>query len=145
MQGYTLLELLIVLSIVAAISVMASPDFKACYCHAQTQRVIKQIARELLQARSLAITHRQTLNYCAEDGRWSHQRIITTTKGQIFSRFESLPNSYLLTLQNSLHCNNCITFTPLGFTLQQRGSFYLVTEHENIRLILDLSGRLRRS
>jgi prepilin-type N-terminal cleavage/methylation domain-containing protein len=145
MNGYTLLELLIVLSILAILGCIASPDFKACYHHLKTEVAIRTITREILLARSLAISQQQRSYYCTSSGNddWRQARIIKTQDNRVWHHFRELPRQYQLFLRNSLHQNNCITFTPLGFTLEERGSFYLTTPNKTVRLILSLSGNLR--
>jgi prepilin-type N-terminal cleavage/methylation domain-containing protein len=143
--GFSLLECLIVLSILAILLMMVSPNFQAGYHHIRLRMVANQIIHELNIARSEAISRQQTIRYCSDQltGHWNMKRMILTEKDQAVHQFNPLPKSYRLIFKNSLGQNNSIHFLLLGFTREQRGSFYLVSPYETLRIVIGLSGRVR--
>jgi prepilin-type N-terminal cleavage/methylation domain-containing protein len=144
LYGFTLFELLLSLSIVAILSIMAFAAFRLSFCHIKTLLVIRQITGELSLARSIAVMTQQKTIYGSNNsqGNWDKGRIITQN-GKIIHRFDSLPGNYHLTLRNSLYQNTGVTFTPLGFTAWQLGSFYLTAPLQQVQIIITLSGKIR--
>lgn len=142
-KGYTLLELIIVLSIFALFIAMATADFNSVYHHIKTKKLVGQIVQEIYLTRSLAISQQQERLYCSSDGNWSDTRLIKSMGGGVLRQFAPLPKPYQLILKNSLHKNNQITFLPLGFTQEERCSFYLSSPTEVIRIIVGVSGNAR--
>lgn len=142
LSGFTLLELLIVVAIVAILASAASPNLIHQYYFIKNDLLINTLRNEIVLARTLAIVHQQNLQYCAEP-LWHKGRSISNFTGLTFRSFSELPTGYTLTLKNSLHQNRCIIFTPCGFTLEQRGSFYLKSPVETIRIVISLSGNIR--
>ncbi len=138
-HGYTLLESLIVLIILGAASTLAIVSLKENYSNHHSEAILNIIRQEILLARNLAITQQQTIFYCASDKEWHLRRTIVNSLGVELKTFNALPGGYRLSLNNSLHHNNCIIFTMLGMTLEQRGSFYLENNFERHRLIIDLA------
>lgn len=143
--GYTLLEILLVLSIISLSLVMLTPNFYPFYYHMKTQWITSQIINELYLARSLAITKQQIIRYSPHnhEGKWEGDRCIKDKYGYLLSSFQSLPPRYHLSLRNSLEQNNAIIYTPFGFTLSQRGSFYLEAPDCQTRIIILVTGRIR--
>lgn len=144
-SGFTLIELLIVLSIIAGIASFASPNLVSIYYTVKDSYVLSSLTNELYLAKNLAIQKQQRIAYCAaENSAWSGRRIVVNSNMQEEYSFKALPKNYHLMFNNSLHHNHCVIFTPLGFTLEQRGSFYLVSPIKTTRIILNVSGNIRR-
>lgn len=143
-SGYTLIELLLTISIVMILVVMASPIFYDIYQRIARLATAQRIINELNLARNIAITKQEQITYQPkESDAWHLTRMITDRKGDCLHRMQSLPEGYKLILRNSLNRNNAIIFTPLGFTLSQRCSFYLSNANNYLRIVVSLSGRVR--
>lgn len=143
--GFTLLELLLTLSIVAGCAVMAISDFTVVYHHIRTEMIAHQLMHELFLTRSQAVCRRQAISYCADavDKNWDKKRTVKNASGQVLHVFGELPKHYHLIWRNSLLQNDKITFLPLGFTQSQMGSFYLFTPEKTLRIVVIKSGRVR--
>lgn len=143
-QGFTLIESLIVLIILGLASTFAIATLKDGYLNLQNETVLNTLRQEILLAKNLAITQQQKMSYCAINKEWQKGRTILDSAGNKLRAFKALPSGYRLILNNSLHRNDCIIFTMLGMTLEQRGSFYLENNSERIRLIIDVAGLTRQ-
>lgn len=71
--GFTLIECLVVISIIAVLTTMAVPSLQRLKAHAQQLRVIYQLQAAVLMARHLSIIERSAIHVCP--------RPITLTKG----------------------------------------------------------------
>lgn len=140
--GFSLIEVLLALNILAITMVMVSPNFQAYYHYIKIRMIAYQIMQELYLARSDAISLQQKISYCSQKGDWSLGRIILSESGAKIHHFTSLPKPYHLILRNSLGCNDKIHYLPLGFTREQRGSFYLSSPEETLRIVIGLSGKV---
>jgi type IV fimbrial biogenesis protein FimT len=143
-RGFTLFEVLLTLSIVAIWMLIASPDFRTAYSSLKLLTLRQQIIQELHLARSEAIKRQQDVIYCTEENKtWDKRRFIKNRSGIMLHTFQAIPSSYHLVLFNSLGKNQAMTFTPLGFTKEERSSFYLYSPAETIRITITVSGRVR--
>lgn len=142
LQGYTLVELMIVCAIIAILTISTEAHFQQGFFTIKARGVAMQIINEMNLARSLAIKKQQDVCYCT-NSTWSEGRLIKTVNNEILHLFTKLPKDIKVNLRNSLNCNSQITFTPLGFTKEQRGSFYVSSPSEKIRIIIGVSGYTR--
>lgn len=143
-MGFTLTELLIVLTCLAILSCLVEPDLKKWHETNKHKVIVESLVNELLLARSLAISTRDNISYCAAiNQHWREKRLIINAKQEVKTTFPPLPANYQLSLRNSLSQNTCLTFTPLGFTNAQLASFYLISPVAKTRIIITLSGTTR--
>lgn len=143
-NGYTLVELLLTLSIVAILLSMAIPGMKYGYDDLRLYILAHQLVHELMLARSEAIKKQQNIRYIWDSKTgWEGSRFIQDEQGVSLHSFEKLSSNYHLSLRNSLGINNSVTFTPLGFTREQRSSFYLSNGSKIIRIVINVSGHVR--
>lgn len=138
--GFTLIEMLMVLIILGVTSTFVVLSFKDSCLNLESETILNTIRQEILLAKNLAITQQQKMFYCAIDKEWQRGRTIFNSVGAKLRTFKPLPSGYQFSLNNSLHRNDCIIFTTLGMTLEQRGTFYLEKNSEKHRLIIDLAG-----
>jgi prepilin-type N-terminal cleavage/methylation domain-containing protein len=138
-RGYTLLEILITLSIVMILALGATVSYRSLYLHLRLHLVAQQLISELSLARSAAVSRRTPITYGALDN-WNGVREIRLSNGDCLHRFAALPTIVTLELRNSLGENKQIHFLPLGFTREQRGSFYLCSHLQCLRIVVTVSG-----
>lgn len=129
--GYSLLELLVALSIVTILLLLAVPSWQNWIIYHQEKIYVNQIVSALRFARAQAILNNTNVIYCASDDgqncgdQWSEGQIIETTNNQRLRVFSSLPQTLHLKWQGSFALDNFIQFSAAGFTKEQQGSFYL--------------------
>lgn len=137
---------MLTLSIITIFALMADYSFHRQYLFVERQTIIEQLRNELVETKTRAILQQQLFSYCAaQPPDWAGERQVSDQQGAIIHQYKRLPVRYELTLRNSLHRNDCVRFTPLGFTAEQRGSFYLKSPVGDVRLIMGLTGTLRES
>lgn len=142
-SGFSLLELLLVLVFAAALLSTAGPHFSYQYDHFRLLVVARQLMQEIHFARSEAIRRNQSVCYRINQSSksWADSRVVLAPNGEVIHLFGALPQAYKLILKNSLGCNDSLHFLPFGFTNEQRGSFYLSSKKETLRIVFGLSGR----
>ena len=63
-EGFTLIECLVVISIIAILTTMAVPSFRQLKDHAQQLQIIYQLQAAVLMARHLSIIEQSTVHVC---------------------------------------------------------------------------------
>jgi type IV fimbrial biogenesis protein FimT len=140
-QGFSLIELLVVLMIIGVIASIGVPSFNATIQRTKLTTMINEFVTDLIVARSEAIKRNQRvvmekINANWEDG-WQifvdadsnntfndNGNAILCEDGEdcLLQEHEPLPNSYTLRANNNF--TNFIAYTPLGLS-NNMGSFVL--------------------
>ncbi len=147
-RGFTLLELLIVLALIAILARVAVPALEELLERNQRQVAFNQLARALHNARAYAVTHRVTVELCgSRDGLSCHNdwsqgwllREVNNATPITFTRF----NSDRQRLQWR-GFRQGIQFNSSGVGPSSNGRFYsCYKEQISWQLILNRQGRLR--
>lgn len=70
LRGYTLIELMVTLSVVAILLGIAAPNFASFLGSARASADVQTLARSLMNARSEAVTRGETVRVTAVGGSW---------------------------------------------------------------------------
>lgn len=152
--GFSLLELLISLSILGIFLILVVPSFTPLWQKNKTTVVVNQLLSAINFSRSQAILADNYTVFCGSkdhidcDGDWSHGQIVKIDNSSSALRyFSGLPSGDRLIWQSSLAKNNYLKFSPNGFTNGQNGSFYYCPKFPNQKygaiIVVSLSGRAR--
>lgn len=154
-QGYTLLELLVALSVSFVLITTGIPAFSELIYKLQSQSDIQQLTVAIQLTRQQAVTHKQitTLcphisnNECTKD--WADGLMIfSDPNGNGKRETEETIIRILPKFNGSLRwlsfgSNYYLRYTATGFTLNQNGSFHYCAKNtnNNRRLIINRTGR----
>jgi prepilin-type N-terminal cleavage/methylation domain-containing protein len=164
--GFTLLELMIVVSIVAILTAIAVPSFNYLNNRRITQSQVENLHRALTMARQTAvISNRQTIvcpsangTICGDANAWSNGFMIYEDRdnSEDFSStdrlLEYIPGvRNVVGRQNSSHLihhltsnKNQATFSPLGFTPDWQTFIYCDGDNEQkFKISLIRTGRIK--
>lgn len=160
-QGFTLLELLITLSIISILIVVVTPSFTASSAKANASAVIQTLSGLVRTARNHAIYHQQTTIMCpSKDGIKCHQ---TWQDGALIFQDSNAnkrldPSEPVIRFQTPLSDNGSIRWTALrnyimfsgqGLTGTTAGSFIYCPADNNSEhahaLIISFSGKIRHA
>lgn len=142
-SGFTFIEILFAISITLILAGLSIPLLEATFEHVKIGIVSQQIIHELNITRHKAITLDQLMVLKPKKTNWSEEHRIINSQGKIIQTFAPVPYPYRLMWRSSLGMNDKIGFLPTGFTQGQRGSFYLIAPTKIVRIIIELSGRIR--
>jgi len=159
-HGFTLLELLITLSITAILFAVSTPSFKEMILESQAESTINHIARLIRLARNIAVTQATTSTLCPSidgkycNGAWEDGVMLFTDRNknnivdekdvvvQFLQPFIDQGNLRLKSMRN------LIQFSAQGTPQGTIGSFIYCPSDKSLRhaktLILSFQGRLRR-
>lgn len=153
LQAYTLLELMLVVSLVAILAAFAIPSFNNFIQRSRAETQINQLISAIHYARLNAITHQQKITLCMSNdeiscgGQWSDGQIILNQDKKILQKFPVLGSGISLNWQSSgQNRNTYLEFLPTGFTNGQKGSFYYcnLRDHQySQRIVIENTGRTR--
>lgn len=156
-QGFTLVELLITISILAIVLTMAIPTFSTVTDSIRQRTQVNQLLADLNFARSRAITSRRTVSLCAGqtscDGvaRWKNQIIIfedvnangALDNNELPVRVSTLAGSHEWNWGNFRNQRH-MSFKPDGTTHSLNGTFTLCRKNQALRkIVINITGRTR--
>jgi len=160
LYGFTLLELLITLSITAILLSISIPSFKEMVLESQAESTINHISRLIRLARNTAVTQGTTSTLCPSsdgkhcDGVWKEGVLLFTDKNKngaldgediVIQFLHPFFDQGDLTFKSF---RNLIQFSAKGTPQGTIGSFIYCPSDNNIEhakaLILNFQGRLRR-
>lgn len=141
LQGFTLIELMITIVILAILTMAAAPTFREFVANQRVRNASFDLMAALSLARSQAITQSGAVNLQKSGGTWNAGWIVTDGTS-IFSRQEPLPN---LSITDTGEVTNVsygkdgrITSTTTKFTIKPFTSMSGVTPR---CIVIDLSGK----
>jgi len=156
-QGFTLVELLITLSILAIVLTMAIPAFSEATDSVRRRTQVNQLLADLNFARNRAITSRRTVSLCAGktscDGiaRWKDQVVIfddldgngRLDGNELPLRVSTLAGTYEWNWGNFRNQRH-MSFKPDGTTHSLNGTFTLCRENQALhKIVINATGRMR--
>ncbi len=152
-SGFTLLELLIALTIVIVLCAVGIPSYQNFIAKSRTDAVMNQLYRAIQLTRSEAIKRNSLATLCAtSDDRhcsndWSKGYLITIDD-QVIKVFHPLKGQGKLSWKGFPN-KPFLQMTQEGFTNHQNGTFFYQLKDKNIRdarkLIVSKTGRIRFS
>ncbi len=153
-RGFSLLELLISLSLVLLVGFFAERGFAGFSRHAKSQAAIQQLYTDIRLAQSEAIRRGHVVVLCGSqdaltcDGAWNRGRLIQDEETHDRLRYDSSPKqSGRWVWRSSFGRNDYLKFAPTGFTLGQQGRFYYYSGAYQKKaawmIVVARSGRLR--
>ena len=152
--GFTLLELLLVLSVLLVLQCVAIPSFQHLLVENRIHLMISRVKTAVSLARTYAIQQQRIIRFCGSadqkrcDGRWARGQVITVAAtGRVLQTYPRVLPGYRLIWRANFGRNGSLNFTPEGFTQGQQGTFYCCPSPHLLRyargLVMLRSGRLR--
>lgn len=156
-QGFTFIELLITLTLLAIVLAIAIPTFTATADSLRQRTQVNQLLADLNFARSRAITTRRPVSICAgESGcdglkKWSGQVLIfddfdgngALDEGDVTLRTTRIAASHAWNWRN-FRKQRHMTYKPDGTTHSLNGSFVLCQHDAALRkIVINITGRSR--
>ncbi|MDR2212297.1 MAG: GspH/FimT family protein [Pseudomonadales bacterium] len=162
-RGYTLLELLVVLTLLGLLLTLGLPDLRRWQREAQSEALLVELGRLLAEARGTAVTQGVPVTLCSSitpplcDAAWQRQALLFTdhdgdrvfdrTDGDLMLRHWTPPEAQGRLLLSNFPARPSLQFLPTGFTSGESGNFTWCppnAEPSAIRqLIFTRSGRTR--
>ncbi len=156
-QGFTLVELLVTLTVLAVVLAIAIPTFNSSLESVRQRTLVNQLLADLNFARSRAITTRRPVSLCAgaascdDQAMWSGQVLIfddLDANGMIDETDVTLRTT-AVTPSHSWKWRNFrqqrhMTFKPDGTTHSLNGTFILCRHETPLRkIVINITGRAR--
>jgi len=149
-SGFTLFELIIVLTIIVALMLFTIPFVQGWQQHQRTDAYVQQLTRAIAKAKLEAIQRGEKIIFCKShdlrncSGEWHDGQIILNESGALLDTFDGLPAGMSLTWQSNFGWNDRLELMPSGFTNGQLGSFYVCSQHgKGTRVVVQATGRVR--
>ncbi|MGK9065742.1 GspH/FimT family pseudopilin [Stutzerimonas chloritidismutans] len=156
-QGFTLVELLITLTVLAVLLSIAIPTFNSSLESVRQRTLVNQLLADLNFARNRAITTRQPVSICAgaagcdDQAMWSgHVLIFDDVDGNgAIDESDSTLRTTAVTASHSWKWRNFrqqryMTFKPDGTTHSLNGTFILCRQNTPLKkIVINLTGRAR--
>lgn len=149
MRGYSLLEILLVLALVALIAFFGIPGLQSLFLYHKANIQINQLVRVLNFARNLAIIENQSVllcptvldEQCGDDWQQGIDIYLLTEKGKLIVKKSSEFSGAKLIWNRKA---NTIIFAPNGALASQNGTFdYALFPGPSKHVILSTTGRVR--
>lgn len=159
-QGYSLLELLITLSVVSTIVALTIPSLASLRNSNTVQASAQALLHSIATTRQLAVVRRQAITLANREGSWKngwHIFVDANGNGEQDPDELSIRTQNALDAQIAVYANSpvgqYIRYLPDGRSYQRSGAFQAGTlwvchrqlEDSAIKLVLNDGGRLRQS
>jgi type IV fimbrial biogenesis protein FimT len=160
-QGFTLLELLIVVLLLSVLASISLPDFKQLVEQRRAEATIKRLAQAIEFARISAVSNNVLTTLCrSSDGRncsggWQDGVLIFSDRngdrkinqGDSVVRYITFPDSNGTIRWRAFQNRQYLQITSQGFTRYQNGNFTYCPDNKNPefarQLIINTSARVR--
>ncbi len=133
-KGFTLGELLVVLSILSIIVTIGIPTFKSSFSRWEVTSGVRTVTSALSTARYNAIKMNRSVKFCIEENRV----LLKEKKGKVWETF--LP--FDVDEAVSLTINSSPVFSPTGY-VSPLCSIYVKNEHYRYKITLSIAGRIK--
>ena len=111
MRGFTLVEVLVVISILGILAAVAAPSFVSFIGTINSKTVALDLVNDLASARSEAIKRNETITLAPISSNWANGWQVTSSSGAVLSTHDALKNSLTLTGGSS---SSGVVFQPNG-------------------------------
>ena len=122
-SGFTLLELMVVVAILAILTGVATPSFKGLLAAQRMRGVAFDMTADLLSARSEAIKRGENVILSPESGGWSYGWTVKVVS-----------NSELVSKKSAIGLNVTFLASPSSVTFDQNGRVSSITTATNFSL-----------
>jgi type IV fimbrial biogenesis protein FimT len=146
MRGFTLIELMVVIALVAILASMAVPSYRSFLINQQLSSASSDFLVSMMQARSEALRLGQTVALVPADGaNWSSGWYLSTMNnscsmtGTAFGRRDAI--SEMVTIQTATSTNSFVFATP-SFTYSPAGFPFLCPSSSSYYNSGTMNGRL---
>ena len=156
-KGFTLIELVIVLTLISLLLILVVPGYQALIANSRTTSGVNQLIAAINYARSEAVKRRSIVTLCSSQngqqcgGLWRNGWLVfvdktangqITTSNNILRTYNALPPGDELTWSGSL-AKQYLQMAPSGGTYGQAGTFvYSSHKHQGI-VKVSQTGRVR--
>lgn len=105
-QGFTLIELMVVITIIAVLAAWASPSFFTMKENYELRSAVNEISMAIANSRAEAIRRQEFIEVQPVSGSWSNGWVaITTSDNATFSQGSALPSSVVVTGSQKVKIN----------------------------------------
>ncbi|MGA2655593.1 MAG: GspH/FimT family protein [Gammaproteobacteria bacterium] len=142
-DGFTFLELIIVLLLIALLALFAVPQYREFLDRHHAQGEVEQIVRAITLARQQALLMRETITVYPNDT-WSAGFILQDKSHELISLIEFHHQAHIFLKTFPAGSENMIQFSASGMTKTQNGSFYYCPQNINYakRIVFNQAGRV---
>ncbi|WP_032881623.1 GspH/FimT family pseudopilin [Acinetobacter sp. WC-323] len=113
-SGFTMVELIITIAVLAIIALMAAPSFASIYNRQKLESSVRELAMKVSEARSQAVMTRQVAGLCLVE--WSSEKDDKDREKCAIKLSTSINNTFLVYMEPSVTANTSSSFvTSLRF------------------------------
>ncbi len=142
-DGFTFLELILVLLLIAMLALFAVPQYHDFLDRHQAQTEVEQIVRTFTLARQQALLRRENMTLSPSDT-WSLGLLLQDENEHIISSIFFQHHAHIFLKTFPLGSEHLIQFSANGMTKTQNGSFYYCPKNLNFakRIVFNQAGRV---
>lgn len=142
-DGFTFLELVLVLLLIAILSLLAAPHFNNFLQRHQAQTEIEQLVRTITLARQQALLRKETITLLPNE-HWSLGLLLQDKIGEMITSVNFHHQAYIILKTFPVGSENAVQFSANGLTKTQNGSFYYCPKNINHakRIVFNQAGRV---
>lgn len=149
-DGFTFLELIIVLGIIAVLALLALPQYDSFLNRHQAQADVEQLVRTITLARQQALLRNEIISLCPNDlsqscgENWSSGLLVRNEMGQVISSLAFNNDAQIILKTFPVGHEYLLQFSGNGYTQTQNGSFYYCPHSIDFakRIVFNQAGRV---